>query len=560
MMHSKRNAWPNSGRWSAPLLLAGVCFAVHAQVQIPPSADPGVIQMREQEREQRQRLEDRQKDRIDQPVSPPVSVKVPSPSGGSVPFMVHEIQFTSASEILTAEELNLLAIQYLGRKVTLNQLNELLNRINDLYRSKGVVTAQASLPPQDVTDGQIRIRLIEGRVGHVRIDGNASTRETYVTDRISLKQGMLVDLPTLEHDLIRFNRSNDAQLRANMKPGSALGETDIGLMMIEPNVNDLRIFADSAGSRSTGLARVGVSYMRRSLTGHRDELVLSLVRSEGNTGLSMTYSMPVSRSGTRVSVGYFNDTIKIVSGSIADLNVTGRATAWSLSARQPLVTSANTQLDGLATWKQRSTTNLIDGEPLTASELTSGSLGLEAQVLDAKGYWSGSAEMASGTNKADGSDARSFNVLRGSLRRTYNLTADWSLNGVFNWQYARMTLLPPSEQIQLGGEGSVRGFEPGVFSGDRGWVSNLELQRQIRLASSPDWRAALIAFVDHGEVKPYRTQNNAQDVDKLSSFGFGVNVGWKDRGQVRLTVGKPINQAPTSDAARANVQAGWSLL
>jgi hemolysin activation/secretion protein len=538
----------------------GVCLAAQAQVQIPPGADPGVIQKREQEREQRQRLEALQKERIDQPVSPPMPMSAPSASNDSVPFMVHEIQFTSASEILTADELNLLAVQYLGRKVTLNQLNELLNRINELYRSKGVVTAQASLPPQDVTDGQIRIRLIEGRVGKVLIDGNASTSETYVTDRISLKQGMLVDLPSLESDLIRFNRSNDAQLRANMKPGSALGETDIGLMLVEPNVQDLRIFADSAGSSATGLARVGVSYMRRSLTGKRDDIVLSLVRSEGNTGLSMTYSMPVNRAGTRLNVGYFNDTIKIVSGPIADLNVTGRATAWSLSARHPLVTTTTMQLDGLATWKLRRTTNLIDGEPLTSSELNSGSIGLEAQVLDTNGYWTGSAEVASGSNKADGSDARSFTVLRGSLRRTHNLTADWSLNGVVNWQYAQMTLLPPSEQIQLGGEGSVRGFEPGVFSGDRGWVANLELHRQIHLASNPDWRTAVMAFVDHGQVKPYSTQNDGHDVEKLTSFGLGVNVGWKDRGQLRVIVGKPINSPLTSDAPKANVQMGWSLL
>jgi hemolysin activation/secretion protein len=563
-MHPKRNAWLNLGRWPALLLLAGMCFVSHAQVQIPLGADPAVIQKREQEREQkreqRQRLEDLQNDRIDPLVRPAVSTNVTPASGEGVPFVVHEIRFTSISDILTSEELNLLAVQYLGRRITIKQLNELINRINDLYRAKGVVTAQASLPTQDVTDGEIRIRLIEGRVGNIRIDGNTSTRESYVADRIKLKQGMLVDLPTLESDLLRFNRSNDAQLRASMRPGAALGETDISLMLVEPNVNDLKIFADSAGSRATGLARVGVSYMRRSLTGHRDELVVSLVRSEGNTGMSLTYSLPVSRSGTRVTAGYFNDTIKIVSGPIADLNVTGRATAWTLSARQPLVASGTMQLDGLATLKQRHTANLIDGAPLTASTLSSASLGLEMQLLDAKGYWSGSAEIVSGKNKPDGSEASSFHVARGSVRRAYNLSPHWSLNGAFNWQYAKLTLLPPSEQFQLGGEGSVRGVEPGVFSGDIGWVTNVELQRYIRFTTNPDWRTALMAFVDHGEVKPFSPQNNDREVDKLTSLGFGVNIGWKNRGQLRLTVGKPINQPPTSDAPRANVQVGWSLL
>jgi hemolysin activation/secretion protein len=560
MMHPNRNAWFKSGRWPAPLVFVAVCSSAHAQVQIPPGLDPGVIQKRGQERVQQQRLEEMKNVPIEQAVTPAAAESATSQSGDSVPFMVNEIQFTSVSEILTGEELNLLTVQYLGRRVTLKQLNELIDRINGLYRSKGVVTAQASLPSQDVTDGQIRIRLIEGRVSGIRVDGNASTREAYITDRISLKPGMLVDLPTLESDLIRFNRSNDAQLRASMRPGAALGKTDIGLMLMEPDVQDLRIFADSAGSSATGVARVGVSYTRRSLTGNRDELVLSAVRSEGNTGMSMTYSLPVNRSGTRLNVGYFNDTVKIISGPIADLHVTGRATAWSLVVRQPLMTSTTMQVDGLVTWKQRRMANLIDGAPLTASDLNSGSIGLEVQEIDAKGYWSGSAEFVSGTNKPDDSDGLSFNVVRGSLRRTFNLSQDWSVNGVFNWQYAWESLLPPSEQIQLGGEGSVRGFDPGVFSGDRGWVSNLELQRQIRFASNPNWHIGLVAFVDHGEVKPYRPQNDERNVDTLTSLGLGVNIGWKDRGQLRLTVGKPINSPLPTDAPKANAQLGWSLL
>jgi hemolysin activation/secretion protein len=301
--------------------------------------------------------------------------------------------------------------------------------------------------------------------------------------------------------------------------------------------------------------------MRRSLTGRRDDVYLSLVRSSGNTGAAITYGLPVGRLGTRLSVGYFNDTTKIVSGPIAELHVTGKATAWSLSARHPWFTSADLQLDALASWKQRHTANLIESTQLTASKQHSASVGVEGQWLDARGFWGGSLELASGSNQPVGIESRSFKALRGNLRRTQALTPDWTLNGSLNWQYARVMLLPASEQIQLGGEGSVRGYQPGIYSGDRGWVTNAELQRKIRMNMAPDWSSSVLAFIDHGQVTPFRPDNNSLGSDKLSAVGLGVNLGWKDQLTARLVVGKPVS-APTgvSSGARAHVQVNWTAL
>src|SRR5690606_8441668 len=115
--------------------------------------------------------------------------------------------------------------------VSVHRLHELVARINALYRAKGVVTAQAVLPPQDLTDGIVRIRLIEGRVGAIDVRDNRSTDEDYVRARVRQQPGDLVDLAGLERDLQRFNRTNDAQARAELRPGSRVGETDIGILL-----------------------------------------------------------------------------------------------------------------------------------------------------------------------------------------------------------------------------------------------------------------------------------------------------------------------------------------
>ena len=244
---------------------------VPAQV-LPPGANPGAIQQRrmEEERLQRQEEELRRK-RTDKPVDPGPAKPPPPPADGTeVRFLVREIEF-SASELLRPEELEALAAPLRGKTLSIADLRALVAQVNELYRSKGIVTAQAILPPQDLSAGVVRIRLIEGRVGKVSVQGNATTNEGYVTARVRQRPGDLVVLPSLEEDLKRFNRTNDAQVRAELKPGAEVGQTDVLLLLSEPPLHEGRAVADNAGSLQTGEYRAGLSYRNRSVFGRRAE-------------------------------------------------------------------------------------------------------------------------------------------------------------------------------------------------------------------------------------------------------------------------------------------------
>ena len=62
------------------------------------------------------------------------------------------------SEILTAEELDAIAQDYVGKSVTLQNLYEIVEKVNMLYQEKGF------------------IRLLEGKTADVTISGNKHTR------------------------------------------------------------------------------------------------------------------------------------------------------------------------------------------------------------------------------------------------------------------------------------------------------------------------------------------------------------------------------------------------
>jgi hemolysin activation/secretion protein len=528
----------------AALLLGAVAGGAGAQpVVIPPGADPAVIQQREIEREQRRRAEEQRQDRIERPLAPVAPPAAPAPSAtDNVQFAAREIRFEPASQLLAAAELQALAAPYTGRTLRLSELRELVAKVNALYRAKGVVTAQASLPPQDVTEGVVRILLTEGRVGRIAIQGNASTREDYITERLSLQPQMLVQLPQLEQDLLRFNRSNDAQLKADLVPGQALGQTDLALTLSEPKRDELRLFVDNTGSSATGERRTGVAYLRRSLTGRRDDLSLSTVRAAGHEGHYVSYGLPVSSQGTRLTLGYFKDRTRIVNGPVEPLDVTGSAESYSVQLRHPLHVGTALQVDALASLKKRRSSNFIVGTPLTSAENTGGSAGVDLQLLDERGYWAASAELHAGVERIAGVSPRHYDLVRAAVRRSYSLTPQWTLNGSLNLQLTTREQLPSGEQLVIGGEGTVRGYASGLFSGDRGHILNLEAHRRVELPQPTPWAYSVFGFTDYGYVRPYRPPGNTRGADVLQSVGAGMHFAYGSRVTLRFALALPVNR------------------
>ena len=78
-----------------------------------------------------------------------------------ISFELKQVDCTP-SEILTQEEIKSVTEKYIGRQITVKDLQEMTGKITDLYRQKGYMTCGAVLPPQRIHEGKVEIRLIEG--------------------------------------------------------------------------------------------------------------------------------------------------------------------------------------------------------------------------------------------------------------------------------------------------------------------------------------------------------------------------------------------------------------
>ena len=231
-------------------------FAASPDVPVP-YRDPASAAM-QRSVQQRQAYESKQQIQAEHKESQ-VQVECPQTEAGSqeLRFQVREIRL-NRSDLLTVEEIRE-AVAFDGPcEMTLQELQQIVARLNALYQKKGQLTAMAVLLPQEVANGLVKIRLIEGRYGKTTLSGNKRISEGYVTDRINTPAGQLCDLQLLQKNLNLYNQTNTFPLQAKLVPGTESGTTDVELDLQErENPWQTLLFADNANQDSSGLYRFG---------------------------------------------------------------------------------------------------------------------------------------------------------------------------------------------------------------------------------------------------------------------------------------------------------------
>jgi len=529
-------------RQGALLLLATLAAArAGAQtVVIPPSLDPGAVQQRQID-EERRRREAEQDRKPTEPVDRGALAKPAAPpADNKVKFRVREIVF-SPSLILPRAELDRAAAEFVGQEVTLADLQRLTAKVNDAYHARKVVTAEAIIPPQDVSQGVIEVRLVEGRVGRTRIQGNVSTRTRFIERRLHQKPGELVDLDRLESAMTRFNRTTDAQVRAALEPGQARGTTDFQVDVAEPKRQELRLAVDNYGSPATGSSRATLAYLNRSLFGDRDALALSDCQASGQTSLASSYGFPINAWGGRVDLSGNLDKTSIKYGPLTSLRITGESKGWTAGLRQPTWLTQRWQLDLLASLQERNSTNWIDTQLLATTRTRGRNLGLELSAFQDR-----DSEVLNYTRsfvKATVLEPVSLLIDRGSLRYNHQFRGTTSLASNLSWQSTRQKALPSSEQIFIGGQGSVPGYTSGALSGDTGQSLSVDLRHPLGTGSL--WGQSLqtggVTTLAYGSVAPYRPPGSIlADRMHLLGLAVGVNAALGSRYTASLALGRGL--------------------
>lgn len=536
----------------ACLAASSTVFAAtpEANVPDPVKGDAGIQMNRmrnylERERVKRQIAEDREaaKNKVETEKSTQTA------QGEAITFELKKI-VTDPSAVLTDAELDAIIKPYEGQQVKLSDIYDIVEKINALYNEKGYVTCRAFLPPQTITEGTVKLLLVEGRTGTATVSGNKYTKAKYITNRLHLAPGEIANVKQLNKDLLLFNATNATQLRIMMKAGTEPGTTDYEITAYEPKRDTWTLFEDNAGSYTSGEYRTGLFFNTKSLSGNCDAFSLGTVYSQGTRAANAMYSRSLGRSGTKMNLLYSTNAVKVVKGGYEDM-IKGHANSYAIGFVQPVLVNETTRSEvSLDYNRQNSKTdwltpriNMVDDKvqdvTLGYSLTNYGASHVFYQKHSyVRGYSKQEADMGTGSepsNKHFG-----FYKFNGLYQKLYQAGQMWNLRADAQWSGSDGMV--SSRQFYMGGMYSVRGYKENFLGGDSGFTFSAEYAVPVINKNT-----SAFTFFDYGHV-----YGNGQSDDQhhiLSSVGLGLRSTINQYISASLTLGIPLQREFVSETA-----------
>lgn len=489
-----------------------------------------------------QTLESLQQSRPVLPPAPPaISLTLPDDSASvgadeGPPIDVQGFVVEGNTAIATSELQELLQ-PLAGQTATLSQLQAGAARITRLYRERGYPFAQAYLPAQTVDAGVVQVRVLEGRLGAVRID-NRSRQQALVVEQplARLQPGDLLRGDALETSLLLLGEASGLRAQATLQPGAETGTADLVVTAQDTPLASGVLGVDNHGNHHTGPLRASGSVQLYGALGLGEQIQLQGVLSNKDLrNYRLGYQMPVGPWSTRVGASAAHLTYAL-GHEFEALDVSGNAQVGSVFVIQPLVRQRRLNLNAKLQYEQKRLTDNIGQQDIhdkKRSNVTT--LGLDGNWQDnlgggavsqwALGWGNGRLRLGSDAQQRDSQTVRSagsFQVLTADIARWQSLGGPWSLHGHLHGQWANKNL-DSSEKMSLGGAYGVRAYPQGEASGDHGLLGSLEL----RYALDNDWQ--LSGFVDTGRVRfQHRPWSPGENGRSLSGAGVGLQRNGTD--------------------------------
>ncbi len=480
------------------LPLCGSLNALAASVNVNPNLPANELrQMRDAFN--RERLATEAEEAKKQSTTEAIPEAAPAkPLAGKFSFELESIGHTP-SEVLTEDEFQAAVAPWIGKKIDTDDISEILNAVNRLYRQKGYVVCIALVKPQRIRDGHLVLTLVEGKTDEVTIEGNDTTIPSYIENAFHFEKGKTANYQVLLEDLVRFNRTNDVTLQIDMHPGSEPMTTSYKISAIEPNRWGGTFFADSLGSKATGRARFGATITNRSVFGRRDAVTLLGMASHGNKSGLLSYALPLNSKGTKLTVSGSYSDVKVVSGAAKHQDVRGKSWMTSVRLEHPVfVSTAHKATLWAEASLQDSKTDAFENVPVADTRTEGYSAGFETlHLIGDASLVATNVTFTEHRVKDDLFEKTSqYDLLTAALsaRHTFKNNVSVSLSG--RWQVALAgDDLNSSDYFYLGHTSGVRGYDNDVISAESGLVGSLEVAYPIFGETT-----SLYAFADGGHL------------------------------------------------------------
>jgi hemolysin activation/secretion protein len=505
-------------------------------------------------------------------------------------FAIHRFQIEGARS-LAQTDLEKLVAPLTGSDREYQDIQRALEAIEVAYRKQGFAAVQVKAPEQEITNGVVRLDVIETVIDKVYTPGE---RKWFDLSNIrtalpALKEGITPNSFELSAQLALANENPARQLEIVLGIGAEDGKVDA---LVKTNESDpLRFTAslDDTGSAQTGKHRLGFAVQHANLWNSDHVAALAYQTSPekpSKVGIySLSYRLPIYAWAGALDFVAVKSTVDAgtTPTTAGDFAFAGSGTVLGLLYTHTLPRQGDANQKIQVGWNIKAYDNSCTvgtfgsaacgpaAADVTARPLTLGYIRSVASpgrntditasfVVNLPGGKNGhdSDFQLAHPSPNDGSGARAkYQLIRASMNHLQTLPGDWQFRLATQAQWSPQTLIS-QEQIGLAGNSAVRGFNEREVARDTGVLINAEAYTpNISPSLSLPGTLRALAFLDAATGHNQLLAGETQPKNSLASWGLGLRHNRDKDVSVRLEVAQVLT--PNGNQSRGDWRTHFNL-
>ena len=279
--------------------LCGICSLLIVQ-STEASPNDNLQDARRQAQERQERLEE---PRV-QVYSGDYKENLPEKDEG-VHFSLRHVYIANQTEKFQWLERRLRTYEY--KEYSLVGINNLLNSMNNELLRRGFSTTRIVVPEQNLSDGELQLILVEGRIGKIGFTDNSC--KIYWKSVFPFREGDILNIREIEQGLEQMKRLLSQDVKVKLVPSNRDGYTDIILTVIQGDNVYGSVSFDDSGLETTGKYQWYANFGIDNPFFQQDNLRLGINLDGANSGYekgtrehNVFYSIPYGRH--TFSLGY----------------------------------------------------------------------------------------------------------------------------------------------------------------------------------------------------------------------------------------------------------------
>ncbi len=454
----------------------------------------------------------------------------------------------------------------LGKEISLLDAQKIAKAITDKYRGDQFVLSQAIIPPQEIKDGTLKIRVVEGYINDVIIEGELKDGYRNIVQSFGdqIKKQRPIRTTDMERYLLLIDDLPGATAKGLVRPSTKQGAADLVINLTHKTYEASYTF-DNRGSKFVGPFQHTATLAANSLFGMYDRTIVRAVTTSPTKELrfiDLQHEEQIGNEGTRVTVtGSYShsepgDSLKV-------LDVRSDAVFFQAKVLHPFERSRQENLVGRAMFDVRNTsTDVFSTVDLNEDRLRVFRVGGSYDFADALlGVNLFDAEISQGldifnatdkgTDRSRSDGSADFTKINADISRTQSLPGSFSLYGSTSAQYSFDKLLA-AEQFSIGGPVFGSGYDPAELSGDHGVAGKVELRFGQALTDPLMDSYQVYGFYHIGRVWTRDAGAGGNDKQSLASAGAGVRTNFSENLSGNLEWGVPLTKPANNQGGHAH--------